>query len=147
MISVFSWSRISTSGDIHAPIHASPERAACELPAEIPDHVADELRRHNGHQRHVRGLRERDSSIDFLTNALTMWRSKSGASALDGQLAHVAGHRSTKSLHLHDRLLPTLSRQPESVGILSITCCSAGDGGQWPFRRSMNSNFQPRGVT
>ena len=67
MISVFSSSRISTSGDIHALNRASPKRAACELPAEIPDHVADELRRHNGHQRHVRGLTERDSSIDFLT--------------------------------------------------------------------------------
>ena len=147
IISVFSSSRISTSGDIHALNRASPERAACELPAEIPDHVADELRRHNGHQRNVRGLTERDSSIDFLTNALTMWRSKSGASAPDGQLAHVAGHGSTKSLHLHDRLQPTLSRQPEPVGNLSITCCSAGDGGKWPLRRPMNSNFQPRGVT
>ena len=46
MISVFSSSRISTSGDIHTLNRASPERAACGLPAEIPDHVADELRRH-----------------------------------------------------------------------------------------------------
>jgi hypothetical protein len=67
MISVFSWSRISTSGDVHALNRTSPERAACGLPAEIPDHVADELRRHNDHPRHVRGLREHDSSIDFLT--------------------------------------------------------------------------------
>ncbi len=66
MISVFSWSRSSTSGDVHALNRASPERAACELPAEIPDHVADELRRHNDHLRHASGLRERDSSIDFL---------------------------------------------------------------------------------
>jgi hypothetical protein len=95
MISVFSWSRISPSGDIHAYNRASPERAACGLPAEIPDHVADELRRPNDHLRHVRGLGERDSSIDFLTNALPMWSSKSGASAPDGQLAHVAGHGST----------------------------------------------------
>jgi hypothetical protein len=95
MISVFSSSRISTSGDIHAPIRASPERAACELPAEIPDHVADELRRHNDHQRHVRGLTERDPFIDFLTNALIMSSPKSGASAPDGQLVHVTGHGST----------------------------------------------------
>jgi hypothetical protein len=95
MISVSSWSRISTSRDVHALNRASPERAACELPAEIPDHVADELPRHNDHLRHASGLRERDSSIDFLTNALTMWRSKSGASAPEGQLAHVAGHGST----------------------------------------------------
>jgi len=61
-------------------------------------------------------------------------------------LAHVADHGSTKSLHLHDRLQRTLSRQPESVGVLSITCCSAGDGGQWPLRRSMNSNFRPTAV-
>ncbi len=88
---MFSWSRSSTSGDVHALNRASPERAACELPAEIPDHVADELRRHNDHLRHVRGLRERDSFIDFLTNALAIWSSKSGASAPDRQLAHVAG--------------------------------------------------------
>jgi hypothetical protein len=80
--------------------------------------------------------RQRSNYVEF----------KIGASTPDGLLAHVAGHRSTKSLHLHDRLQPTLSRQPESVGILSITCCSAGDGGQWPLRRSMNSNFRPKPV-
>ena len=90
MISVFSWSRSSTSGDIHARNRAFPERAACGPPAEIPDQVANDLRRHNGHRRHVRGLTERDSSIDFPTNALTMWKSKSEASVPDGQLAHVA---------------------------------------------------------
>ncbi len=76
MISVFSSSRISTSGDVHALNRASPERAACELPADIPDHVADELRQNNGHQRHVCGLTERDSCIDFLTAALIMSSSK-----------------------------------------------------------------------